>query len=57
MPPRRCQNFLQRHANYPANSGRRLGTGALHSQPSSKATSCAEVSMIRPIVSADGQTN
>jgi len=53
----RYRNFLPDWLDYPANSGRRRSTGARHSQPSSKAASCAEVSVIRPDVSADGQTN
>jgi hypothetical protein len=44
-------------SNYPASSGRRRSTGARHPQPSSNAASCAVVSEIRPVVSADGHTN
>ena len=45
------------HEIYPASSGWRRAAGARHSHPSSSAASCAEDSVIRPVVLADGQAN
>ena len=41
----------------PASSGRDRATGARHSQPSSRAASCAADSAIRPVDVADSQAN